>query len=128
MCSLFRGVVTFLFVQVHFMSALYKPTLNHAKPAKSSASAKKRVWLVSKATVGSQFRSSLRGLMTTLNSTTPHYIRCIKSNDRKLPFVLVQYIYSVCMNMYRSTYKSCGAKYILNVQPMIRLLAIIGRV
>ena len=94
-------MVTFLFVQVHFMSALYKPTLNHAKPAKSSASAKKRVGLVSKATVGSQFRSSLRGLMTTLNSTTPHYIRCIKSNDRKLPFVLVQYIYSVCMNMYR---------------------------
>lgn len=25
--------------------------------------------------------------MTTLNDTTPHYIRCIKPNDDKLPFV-----------------------------------------
>ncbi|XP_050522189.1 unconventional myosin-Va isoform X2 [Daktulosphaira vitifoliae] len=40
-----------------------------------------------KKTVGSQFRDSLNALMTTLNDTTPHYIRCVKPNDLKLPFV-----------------------------------------
>lgn len=33
-----------------------------------------------------QFRESLSKLMATLNSTVPHYIRCIKPNDRKAPF------------------------------------------
>ncbi|ESN92553.1 hypothetical protein HELRODRAFT_189498 [Helobdella robusta] len=37
-------------------------------------------------TVGSQFRESLKLLMETLFKTTPHYIRCIKPNDLKLPF------------------------------------------
>ncbi|XP_060573083.1 unconventional myosin-Va-like isoform X4 [Ruditapes philippinarum] len=37
-------------------------------------------------TVGSQFRESLFLLMTTLNSTSPHYIRCIKPNDLKAAF------------------------------------------
>lgn len=37
--------------------------------------------------VGSQFRDSLNALMTTLNDTTPHYIRCVKPNDSKLPFI-----------------------------------------
>uniref|UniRef100_A0A8C8BBD9 Myosin VC n=1 Tax=Otus sunia TaxID=257818 RepID=A0A8C8BBD9_9STRI len=32
------------------------------------------------------FRSSLSLLMVTLNATTPHYVRCIKPNDEKLPF------------------------------------------
>ena len=33
-----------------------------------------------------QFKGSLQQLMSTLNSTTPHYIRCIKPNDGKIPF------------------------------------------
>uniref|UniRef100_A0A6Q2XDB4 Myosin VC n=1 Tax=Esox lucius TaxID=8010 RepID=A0A6Q2XDB4_ESOLU len=33
-----------------------------------------------------QFRSSLYLLMETLNATTPHYVRCIKPNDEKMPF------------------------------------------
>ncbi len=40
-----------------------------------------------KKTVGSQFRDSLTLLMSSLNATTPHYVRCIKPNDEKSAFV-----------------------------------------
>ena len=33
--------------------------------------------------VGLQFRNQLNELMTTINSTQPHYIRCIKPNQLK---------------------------------------------
>lgn len=36
--------------------------------------------------MGSQFRDSLNMLMSTLNATTPHYVRCIKPNDSKEAF------------------------------------------
>ncbi|XP_035379484.1 unconventional myosin-Vc [Electrophorus electricus] len=39
-----------------------------------------------RSTVGDKFRSSLYLLMETLNATTPHYVRCIKPNEEKLPF------------------------------------------
>ncbi|XP_029469861.1 unconventional myosin-Va-like isoform X2 [Rhinatrema bivittatum] len=38
-------------------------------------------------TIGCQFRTSLQKLMDTLNSTAPHYVRCIKPNDQKQPFM-----------------------------------------
>lgn len=33
-----------------------------------------------------QFHDSLSELMKTLDCTTPHYVRCIKPNDCKMPF------------------------------------------
>lgn len=50
-----------------------------AKPLQQSNKSHKK-------SVGSQFRDSLNMLMSTLNATTPHYVRCIKPNDFKTPF------------------------------------------
>ncbi|XP_049664330.1 unconventional myosin-Vb-like [Accipiter gentilis] len=41
----------------------------------------------SKKSISSQFKASLKRLMEMLGSTTSHYIRCIKPNDGKQPFV-----------------------------------------
>ncbi|XP_054858492.1 unconventional myosin-Va [Eublepharis macularius] len=54
------------------------------KPAKSKTAQTSKEH---KKTVGHQFRNSLHLLMETLNATTPHYVRCIKPNDFKFPFM-----------------------------------------
>ncbi|PKK18560.1 unconventional myosin-Vb-like [Columba livia] len=41
----------------------------------------------SKKSISSQFKASLKRLMEMLSSTTQHYVRCIKPNDGKQPFV-----------------------------------------
>ena len=77
-----------MYMQVPFVTSLYKSTEATAIQSQDRGCRRKNgMKTVTKVTVGSQFHTSLRGLMTTLNSTTPHYVRCIKSNDRKLPFV-----------------------------------------
>eukprot|EP01130_Rhizamoeba_saxonica_P016223 TRINITY_DN745_c0_g1_i1.p1 TRINITY_DN745_c0_g1~~TRINITY_DN745_c0_g1_i1.p1 ORF type:complete len:1528 (+),score=443.15 TRINITY_DN745_c0_g1_i1:69-4652(+) len=38
-----------------------------------------------KASLGSQFRQQLNALMNMINSTNPHYIRCVKPNSNKRP-------------------------------------------
>mmetsp|Transcript_41208 Transcript_41208/g.68864 ORF Transcript_41208/g.68864 Transcript_41208/m.68864 type:complete len:1215 (-) Transcript_41208:481-4125(-) len=40
-------------------------------------------------TLGTKFKKQLNDLMRTLNSTEPHYIRCIKPNPRKAPLQFV---------------------------------------
>ncbi|XP_014666593.1 PREDICTED: unconventional myosin-Vb-like [Priapulus caudatus] len=56
------------------------------KPSKSKAPAKPSSQKSRKSTVGSQFRDSLKALMEVMNTTTPHYVRCIKPNDEKESF------------------------------------------
>ncbi|KAM6921654.1 unconventional myosin-Va [Xenentodon cancila] len=55
--------------------------------ANGSVRSGKRATREHKLTVGFQFRQSLQMLMDTLNSTTPHYVRCIKPNDLKEAFM-----------------------------------------
>ncbi|XP_050723307.1 unconventional myosin-Va-like isoform X3 [Eriocheir sinensis] len=58
------------------------PTKVKVLPTAPSKASSKQM----KKSVGSQFRESLNLLMLTLNSTTPHYVRCIKPNDDKMAF------------------------------------------
>ena len=40
-----------------------------------------------KGTVGTQFKTSLAELMSEMSVAAPHFVRCIKSNERKVTYV-----------------------------------------
>ena len=51
-----------------------------------------------KQSLGAQFKTQLNQLIDTLNATNPHFIRCMKSNDKKVRLCL--YILSIFLNVY----------------------------
>ncbi len=62
------------------MGACIDTLLDHDVPQMSKAAQKGK-----KGTVGMQFKNSLAELMSEMSVAAPHFIRCIKSNERKLP-------------------------------------------
>ncbi|XP_042369881.1 unconventional myosin-Vb [Plectropomus leopardus] len=73
--------------QSELVAELFQQQGNVSSVANGSVRSGKRATREHKLTVGFQFRQSLQMLMDTLNSTTPHYVRCIKPNDLKEPFM-----------------------------------------
>ncbi|XP_028259354.1 unconventional myosin-Vb [Parambassis ranga] len=73
--------------QSELVAELFQQQGNAPPVANGSIRSGKRATREHKLTVGFQFRQSLQMLMDTLNSTTPHYVRCIKPNDLKQPFM-----------------------------------------
>ncbi|TKS74467.1 Unconventional myosin-Va [Collichthys lucidus] len=73
--------------QSELVAELFQQQGNVPSVANGSVRSGKRATREHKLTVGFQFRQSLQMLMDTLNSTTPHYVRCIKPNDLKEPFL-----------------------------------------
>jgi len=55
----------------------------------------------SKASLGSQFRAQLSSLMTVINTTEPHYIRCVKPNSLKKP---ASEVFDAPMSLRQLTY------------------------
>lgn len=73
--------------QSELVAELFQLLGNIPSAANGSVRSAKRTTREHKLTVGFQFRQSLQMLMDTLNSTTPHYVRCIKPNDLKEAFM-----------------------------------------
>uniref|UniRef100_A0A3Q2PF38 Methyl-CpG binding domain protein 3b n=1 Tax=Fundulus heteroclitus TaxID=8078 RepID=A0A3Q2PF38_FUNHE len=73
--------------QSELVAELFQQQGSTLPVANGSVRTGKRVAREHRLTVGFQFRQSLQMLMDTLNSTTPHYVRCIKPNDLKAPFM-----------------------------------------
>ncbi|KAF6738864.1 Unconventional myosin-Vc [Oryzias melastigma] len=74
------------FLANFFQEEELNPTANRGFKVKPARPPVKPTNKQLRTSVGDKFRSSLFLLMETLNATTPHYVRCIKPNDEKLPF------------------------------------------
>ena len=81
-------ILNFMFEQFCFFFPEIT-ALGTAKPSSKVNTAKGGSKTSNKKTVGSQFKDSLILLMTALNSTTPHYVRCIKPNDDKMVHIIL---------------------------------------
>lgn len=68
-----------------------------AVSAPAPASGPKRMNASKKPTLGSIFKHSLISLMETIGQTNVHYIRCIKPNEAKVSWVLIQ---TWCLHSY----------------------------
>lgn len=65
------------------MKVLY-PTEEVVAPVKGGGKGPPpKVPVPAKRTLGGQFKNQLSDLINTLNSTFPHFVRCMKSNDKK---------------------------------------------
>lgn len=73
--------------QSELVAELFQQQGNVPPVANGSVRTGKRATREHRLTVGFQFRQSLQMLMDTLNSTAPHYVRCIKPNDLKEAFL-----------------------------------------
>ncbi|XP_061833885.1 unconventional myosin-Vb isoform X2 [Nerophis lumbriciformis] len=73
--------------QSELVAELFQQQGSKASVANGSVRSGRRAHREHKLSVGFQFRQSLQLLMDTLSSTTPHYVRCIKPNDLKEPFI-----------------------------------------
>ena len=92
--------------QVPIVAEMFTAAAARKAAAEASAAAKGGGGSIKKkksnrATVGTQFQSSLTSLMSALNATEPHYIRCLKPNDNKAKF---EYDRPRCMEQL----KACG--------------------
>ncbi|KAK1887275.1 Unconventional myosin-Vc [Dissostichus eleginoides] len=79
-------VSMFPFVANFFQEEKQKPLTTKVVKVRPARPGVKPANKQQRASVGDKFCSSLSLLMETLNTTTPHYVRCIKPNDEKLPF------------------------------------------
>ncbi|KAF3854941.1 hypothetical protein F7725_022996 [Dissostichus mawsoni] len=79
-------VSEFSFVANFFQEEKQKPVTTKVVKVRPARPGVKPANKQQRASVGDKFCSSLSLLMETLNATTPHYVRCIKPNDEKLPF------------------------------------------
>ncbi|ODQ64492.1 hypothetical protein NADFUDRAFT_52130 [Nadsonia fulvescens var. elongata DSM 6958] len=66
-----------------FLKIVIESALETAQAAAPPPSASKSRTITKKPTLGSIFKGSLIELMSTINSTNVHYIRCIKPNEEK---------------------------------------------
>eukprot|EP01036_Dinobryon_divergens_P023353 gene23353-31690_t len=61
---------------ISMLKQMFPVESEDAAPGRKSAANTKK-------TLGFQFKSQLNDLIATLNSTFPHFVRCMKSNDKK---------------------------------------------
>jgi len=88
--TLYEGLVDLMGIsEVPFIAQIFADAAKAASDAAAAASKGKSSGRSNnksrKVSLCAQFKGQLNKLMETLNSTNPHYIRCVKPNETKLP-------------------------------------------